>query len=295
MFVLLRGNHQTNRALRPWLICAVYYTCILHISSSPLSFSWPLTCSRFIKKVPDPWFGEQLVVSTFIYWKYQLSFCRTEGCTFATMGSWIQRVRLLLRSCRDEMSIHLSCTSFFGLFGIYYSLDYLSLSDATTLTFVTPVCTGIFGAVFLSEIFGRREVCIGLLSLVGVVFIARPTFIFGERGIDDAEHATPQQRLIAVGCVWLFFISDYIHDRFLFSVSGIGVLGGAGACKLYALFLFQFPCSFLHLRYIYSRHRTACASFALIIFFLHTLCDCQYRRVSLYSISSWQVLKWNLS
>lgn len=53
-----------------------------------------------------------------------------------------------------------SC-SFFGLFGIYYSLVYLSLSDATVLTFLAPLCTTIAGSVFLGEKFSYREILAG--------------------------------------------------------------------------------------------------------------------------------------
>jgi drug/metabolite transporter (DMT)-like permease len=40
---------------------------------------------------------------------------------------------------------------FFGLFGVYFSLQYLSLSDATVITFLAPTCTAIAGAVLLKE------------------------------------------------------------------------------------------------------------------------------------------------
>jgi EamA-like transporter family len=46
---------------------------------------------------------------------------------------------------------------FFGLFGIYFSLEYLSLSDAVVLTFLSPFCTGIAGSVLLGETFTRKE------------------------------------------------------------------------------------------------------------------------------------------
>ncbi|KAF8151749.1 EamA-like transporter family-domain-containing protein [Crassisporium funariophilum] len=115
---------------------------------------------------------------------------------------------------------------FFGLFGVYYSLQYLSLSDATVLTFLAPTCTAIAGALLLGENFTRRQALAGLVSLVGVVLIARPTALFGaaahapdslpitDVGIvlaDNAEKGTPTERLIAVG------------------VALIGVLGATGA------------------------------------------------------------------
>jgi drug/metabolite transporter (DMT)-like permease len=111
-------------------------------------------------------------------------------------------------------------SGFVGLFGIYYSLQYLSLSDATVLTFLAPFTTAIAGAIFLNESFTRREALAGTFSLLGVVLIARPTFIFGsvalpiEPDIDngrDIEKGTPTDRLVAVG------------------VALVGVLGATGA------------------------------------------------------------------
>ncbi|KAH9895972.1 hypothetical protein C8Q73DRAFT_729352 [Cubamyces lactineus] len=114
---------------------------------------------------------------------------------------------------------------FFGLFGVYYSLQYLSLSDATVLTFLAPMCTAITGAVLLHEPFSWREALAGLASLLGVVLIARPQFLFGKqhltdighvvevarRGVEDMTTVTPAQRVGAVG------------------VALLGVLGATGA------------------------------------------------------------------
>ena len=50
---------------------------------------------------------------------------------------------------------------FFGLFGIYYSLQYLTLSDAVVLTFLVPMCTAMAGALFLGEKFSLREAFAG--------------------------------------------------------------------------------------------------------------------------------------
>ncbi|TFY76604.1 hypothetical protein EWM64_g7409 [Hericium alpestre] len=116
---------------------------------------------------------------------------------------------------------------FFGLFGIYYSLSYLSLSDATVLTFLAPLFTGVAGAIFLKENFSRKELIAGLCSFAGVVLIARPQIMFGSHpmpglsedefegidgvGVVPAEKGTPAQRLVAVG------------------IALLGVLGATGA------------------------------------------------------------------
>ncbi|KAJ3516602.1 hypothetical protein NLJ89_g1022 [Agrocybe chaxingu] len=103
-------------------------------------------------------------------------------------------VRLLLM-CRG-------IGGFIGLFGIYFSLQYLSLSDAVVLTFLTPMATAIAGSVFLGERFTIGEAFAGLISLGGVVLIARPTAIFGNHDspqTSDPNAATPAQRMLAVG------------------------------------------------------------------------------------------------
>jgi drug/metabolite transporter (DMT)-like permease len=99
---------------------------------------------------------------------------------------------------------------FFGLFGIYYSVQYLDLSDATVLTFLAPILTGYFGRIFLKEPFIRTELYAGIISLLGVVLIARPQSLFGS-GSATEGNATGLQRLAAVAFALL------------------GVLGAAGA------------------------------------------------------------------
>lgn len=47
--------------------------------------------------------------------------------------------------------------SFIGLFGVYYSLQFLSLSDSTVITFLVPICTAIAGSVVLKEKFTVKE------------------------------------------------------------------------------------------------------------------------------------------
>ncbi|KII84765.1 hypothetical protein PLICRDRAFT_126632 [Plicaturopsis crispa FD-325 SS-3] len=116
-------------------------------------------------------------------------------------------------------------SGFFGLFGMYYSLSALSLSDATVITFIAPVLTGLVGAALLGETWGISEAAAGGCSLLGVVLIARPPFLFGAQppsisdvpstefpsDIDGPAGVTPAERMAAVG------------------VAMIGVLGATGA------------------------------------------------------------------
>lgn len=129
---------------------------------------------------------------------------------------------------------------FFGVFGMYYSLLYLPLADATVITFLAPSLACWACSILINEPFGRLEQIAGLVSLVGVALIARPTSLFAAFASKDSppatgnsdvmpggnstgaasgedsdassyENVTPEQRLAAVG------------------IALIGVLGAATA------------------------------------------------------------------
>ncbi|KAF9446645.1 DUF6-domain-containing protein [Macrolepiota fuliginosa MF-IS2] len=148
-------------------------------------------------------------------------------------------------------------SGFFSLFGVYFSLQFLSLSDATVLTFLAPLCTAIAGALFLGEKLTRREALAGLLSLVGVILIARPPFIFRASNAKapgnflregdptrDSE-VTPEERLIAVG------------------VALIGVLGATGVyTSLRAIGKRAHP---LHALVSYSTQCVVVASIGMVV------------------------------
>lgn len=88
-------------------------------------------------------------------------------------------------------------TGFIGLSATYFSLQYLSLSDVTVLSFLVPMCTAISGSFFLKETFTRREALAGLCSLFGVVLIARPDFLFGSPTGPSAVEE--KHRMMAIG------------------------------------------------------------------------------------------------
>ncbi|KAG5363746.1 putative transport protein [Yarrowia sp. B02] len=101
---------------------------------------------------------------------------------------------------------------FFGVFGLYYSLNYLELSDATVLTFLTPVATSLLAWMFLGERFTRSMALGGLVAFAGVILIARPVFLFQLlTGSKDTSGVRPVDRLRSIG------------------FSMLGVLGGGSA------------------------------------------------------------------
>ncbi|HUE76722.1 MAG TPA: DMT family transporter, partial [Longimicrobiales bacterium] len=61
----------------------------------------------------------------------------------------------------------------------FYALVHLPLADATVIQYTNPVFTALLAAVLLSERLRLREVGLVLVSLAGVVLMARPVFLFG--------------------------------------------------------------------------------------------------------------------
>ncbi|KAI1410637.1 hypothetical protein F5Y13DRAFT_167602 [Hypoxylon sp. FL1857] len=106
---------------------------------------------------------------------------------------------------------------FTGLFCSYYSLSYLNIADATVISFLVPTMTAFICFIALREPFTVREAIAGLIAFAGVLFIARPTFLFPRdsesqpeddaaklfmvdkpKGIVPSVPATPAQRSLAV-------------------------------------------------------------------------------------------------
>ncbi|KAF2704863.1 hypothetical protein K504DRAFT_461112 [Pleomassaria siparia CBS 279.74] len=119
-------------------------------------------------------------------------------------------------------------TGFFGVFGMYYSLLYLPLADATVITFLAPSLACWACSYLINEPFTRMEQIAAYVSLFGVILIARPMTLFSTHSVEpvppasgdsdftptnatEYDDVTPTQRAMAVG------------------VAMIGVFGAAGA------------------------------------------------------------------
>ena len=173
---------------------------------------------------------------------YQILFVRqsiTSSCAFA-YGFWdgtIPHFPLGPRSVR-WLLVGRGFSGFLGVFGFYFSLLYLPLSEATVLTFLAPMLT-CYVCSYLepNQSFTRQQQLASFLSLIGVVFIAKPTSFFSPlttagagdvpaestnstastvianstMSQTDGIAATPQQHLLAVG------------------IAMVGVVGATGA------------------------------------------------------------------
>ncbi|KAL1408689.1 hypothetical protein Q8F55_005502 [Vanrija albida] len=142
---------------------------------------------------------------------------------------------------------------FGGLVCAYQALRALSVSDAVTIGFLTPSFTALFGFLLLGESFGLKEAISGFASLLGVILISRPPFIFGHgwgsQPVDDTTRkgrlnidlpngeADDSSRLVAV--TWalggvLFSATAYLTIRYI----------GKRANALHSIGYFSMACTF---------------------------------------------------
>lgn len=96
---------------------------------------------------------------------------------------------------------------FVALSCYFYSVIHLPLADATVIYFINPVLTALAAAAVLREHMGLREVGWVGVSLLAVVVVARPSFVFGaERALDTLA--------VGLGLISAFFAAlSYVTIR----------------------------------------------------------------------------------
>ncbi|BBM69494.1 DMT family transporter [Rhodothermus marinus] len=87
--------------------------------------------------------------------------------------------RVSWRGQRTGLLILRGVVGFVSLSCLYFALTRLPLADTLVLQHTSPVFTTLLAALWLKEPIGRREIAGILLSLLGVVLVARPGFLFG--------------------------------------------------------------------------------------------------------------------
>ncbi|KAF2025467.1 hypothetical protein EK21DRAFT_76405 [Setomelanomma holmii] len=128
------------------------------------------------------------------YHPFQILFARmfiTVVC--ASVYMWkknIEHFPFGLREVRPLL-IARGLAGFFGVFGMYYSLLYLDLADATVITFLAPSLACWACSYLINELFTRMEQIAAYVSLFGVVLIARPVSLFAAFSQDSTDPVPP--------------------------------------------------------------------------------------------------------
>lgn len=113
-------------------------------------------------------------------------------CLVAFVMSYIAIRRLGINpfgQAHRKLLILRGVLGFTGLCCFYYALTKLPLGEVTVIQYTNPMLTAFVASLWLKERLGKAEFLGVLGSLIGVVLIARPTFIFGGAASDFAPLA----------------------------------------------------------------------------------------------------------
>ncbi len=91
----------------------------------------------------------------------------------------LRRVRIGMWGQRTGMLLLRGVFGFVALSCFYYGVIHLPLADATVIQYTNPIFTALLAAWLLGERIGWRQAALVLLSMTGVVLMARPAFLFG--------------------------------------------------------------------------------------------------------------------
>lgn len=81
----------------------------------------------------------------------------------------------------------------FNIAATYFSIKYMTLPDNTAISFLTPLVTIVLAHFILKEQYRWQQAVASLVSLLGVIVIARPPFLFGEPKHDESDEASNEK------------------------------------------------------------------------------------------------------
>lgn len=187
-----------------------------------------LMIRRAVKGIPDPIAGPK-GVRTILF---------VRGVT-----GWV-----LAYSRGLKLSTIFPSPRFFGLSGMYWSLQYLSVADATVLVFLTPLTAAVAGTVFLKESYSIKQAVAGgesynlPLMVHDYLWRFQPSFQFNRRcphrkariPIWLPSRIPRRGPWAKAGGRWVGTIHITSRSTHNLSISGracmVSVLGNTGAC-----------------------------------------------------------------
>jgi uncharacterized membrane protein len=98
---------------------------------------------------------------------------------FALLACLVYRVPLLGPPGQRLWLLLRGALGFVAFSAYYFAIAHLTLGDATTIYFTSPLYTGIIAYVLLKEPMSWSDVVCTLCSVIGVVLIVRPPLLFG--------------------------------------------------------------------------------------------------------------------
>jgi drug/metabolite transporter (DMT)-like permease len=164
-------------------------------------------------------------------------FAKLAGARLPTMELVIARVLITMVMCiwalrslgispwgnNRKLLLLRGFAGFMGLSCYFYAINHLPLADATVIQFCNPMVAALIATFALREPLRGAEVVATVLSMLGVILVAQPTFFF-------AEGAALDPLAVTIGLVGAFF-----------SAVAYVVMRRLGATDHHMVVVFYFP------------------------------------------------------
>ncbi|CAK1541506.1 unnamed protein product [Leptosia nina] len=147
-----------------------------------------------------------------------------------------KRILLILRSIVGTVGLMLS----------FYAFRNMPLADASVIVFSVPVFVALFARVFLKEPCGVWNTISIVLTLVGVILITHPPFIFGKEEVVVNQNYNSLWGAVAAFVSTIFGANAYVLLRVLKGLHFSVIMTNFGAIAivqtLFCSFLFGILC-----------------------------------------------------
>ncbi|KAI1213630.1 uncharacterized protein F4807DRAFT_408513 [Annulohypoxylon truncatum] len=168
----------------------------------------------------------------------QLLFVRQVMTTiFSSLYIWRKRIPHGILGPKDVrwLLVLRGFTGFFGIYGMWYSVKYIPLAEATVISFLAPNIAGYMCHILIHDTFTRREQLASFIALGGVVLITRPLSLFsGASSSQDAPSVITAEAVFNATAEAISYpggehISTSAERLKAIGFALLGVLGAAGA------------------------------------------------------------------
>jgi len=140
------------------------------------------------------------------------------------MSSWaIRRLGIYPWGRNKNLLLMRGFAGFMGLSCYFYAINHLPLADATVIQFCNPMLAALIAVFALKERLRALDLIAALFSMIGVILVAQPTFLF-------ARGASLDPLAVTIGVVGA-----------IFSAIAYVVIRRLGSTEHHMVVVFYFP------------------------------------------------------
>ncbi|KAF9101954.1 hypothetical protein BGX27_011248 [Mortierella sp. AM989] len=110
----------------------------------------------------------------------------------------------------------------FGLGFFFYALSVMPLADATVIFFLGPVFTAILARIVLKEPFGPLDALASTVSMIGVIFVAKPSILFPQEPPTSPLPPSEDGSVMQMSSVMMMLLQrEQDHRRIYGALAGV--------------------------------------------------------------------------